>query len=394
MVLRPVLLPVLRPALMPLFDRIRRSAAVFSPLSNFSSGQLGAWYDPSTFTGLYQDSAGTSPATAVGQPDGLMLDKRLGLVRGMELVSNGDFNTDTAGWTPVAGITQTWVAGEIKLTTNGSGYTSDSLAIQLVSGKSYEISASIRPFTAAGSPTNLGRIQLQGALSGFLEPGGALKRIMTASGSNLVLALGVASSGVLAESGGYCFFDNISVKELPGNHISQATASARPIINAAGGIQYLTFDGLDDGLSTGPITLGSDMDCFVAIRRSTSSQMILLSATTGGGNYIGVIQSGSSESTENGAGSPSYAVDGVLVNAGATSVTRGQLHTALPSNVWHVLEIRNINVLSWPSISFGGYGGWALNGDFGGIILCPAGDATTRQKNRQYLGNKVGLTLP
>jgi len=47
----------------------------FDPLSLFSSGEQGAWYDPSDLTTLYQDSAGTTPVTADGDPVGLMLDK-------------------------------------------------------------------------------------------------------------------------------------------------------------------------------------------------------------------------------------------------------------------------------------------------------------------------------
>jgi len=50
-------------------------AAIFSPLSLFSTGAQGAWYDPSDLTTLFQDSAGTTPVTAVGQPVGLVLDK-------------------------------------------------------------------------------------------------------------------------------------------------------------------------------------------------------------------------------------------------------------------------------------------------------------------------------
>lgn len=47
----------------------------FSPLSLFASGAPGAWYDPSDFSTLFQDSAGTTPVTAVDQPVGRILDK-------------------------------------------------------------------------------------------------------------------------------------------------------------------------------------------------------------------------------------------------------------------------------------------------------------------------------
>ena len=47
----------------------------FSPSTLFASGEQGAWYDPSDMSTLFQDSAGTTPVTASGQPVGLMLDK-------------------------------------------------------------------------------------------------------------------------------------------------------------------------------------------------------------------------------------------------------------------------------------------------------------------------------
>lgn len=47
----------------------------FSPLALFKSGAKGAWYDPSDFSTLFQDSAGTTPVTATGQSVGKILDK-------------------------------------------------------------------------------------------------------------------------------------------------------------------------------------------------------------------------------------------------------------------------------------------------------------------------------
>ena len=58
----------------------------FDPRSLFNNGQIGwaHWYDsPSLYPGgnhlyLYQDSAGTTPVTAVGQSIGLTLDRAYG----------------------------------------------------------------------------------------------------------------------------------------------------------------------------------------------------------------------------------------------------------------------------------------------------------------------------
>lgn len=56
-------------------DVIKYLLGGFSPLSWFSGGQQGVWYDPADLTTLFQDSVGTIPVTAVEQPVGLMLDK-------------------------------------------------------------------------------------------------------------------------------------------------------------------------------------------------------------------------------------------------------------------------------------------------------------------------------
>jgi hypothetical protein len=49
--------------------------AAFSPASLFASGEQGAWYDPSDFSTMFQDSAGTTPVTAAGQTVGRINDK-------------------------------------------------------------------------------------------------------------------------------------------------------------------------------------------------------------------------------------------------------------------------------------------------------------------------------
>jgi hypothetical protein len=50
------------------------AAPAFSPLDLFGSGEEGAWYDPSDLSTVWQDAAGTIPATA-GDPVGRIDDK-------------------------------------------------------------------------------------------------------------------------------------------------------------------------------------------------------------------------------------------------------------------------------------------------------------------------------
>ena len=232
------------------------SGSAFNPASLFAGGELGLWHDPSDIATLYQDSAGTTPVTAVAQPVGKENDK---------------------------------------------------------SGR--------------------------------------------------------------------------------GNHALQATSAARSIYNSTSGVQYLTFDGVDDGLSTGAITLGADMDCFIAFRRNSSTPMIIFTRVPGGGDYFGTIVDGDGNGNSSGVGFPTYAVNGVDVNGGAISATRGQIAAAIPVGAWVVLEVRNLDLSIWPQFCTSTYPSFEFNGDIGGIILCPAQTNVNREKIRTYLGAKVGLTL-
>lgn len=50
-------------------------SAVWTPATLYAAGEQGVWYDPSDFSTMFQDAAGTIPVTAAGQPVGRILDK-------------------------------------------------------------------------------------------------------------------------------------------------------------------------------------------------------------------------------------------------------------------------------------------------------------------------------
>lgn len=69
---RPVTRPVTRAVTRAIGEGV--GGGGFDPKSFFASGELGAIYDPSYFASMWQDSAGTTPVTAVEQIDGKILD--------------------------------------------------------------------------------------------------------------------------------------------------------------------------------------------------------------------------------------------------------------------------------------------------------------------------------
>lgn len=51
------------------------SSTKWTPAQLFTLGQVGAWYDPSDLTTMFQDTSGTTRVTAVGQPVAMIRDK-------------------------------------------------------------------------------------------------------------------------------------------------------------------------------------------------------------------------------------------------------------------------------------------------------------------------------
>jgi hypothetical protein len=194
--------------------------STFTPLSLFSAGEQGAWYDPSDFSTMFQDSAGTTPVTAVEQPVGLILDKSKGLALGAELVTNGDFSGGATGWTVPAG----WAIGS-GVATGTSTSTSLISTGLVVAGRSYRVEFDVVTYTSGTLFVRVGA-----GTAATTNTTGRKSFILVSSGTASVEFYGGLFSGSI---------DNISVRELPGNHASQATSTSRPVLSAR--VNLLTY---------------------------------------------------------------------------------------------------------------------------------------------------------
>lgn len=186
---------------------------VFNPASLFASSEKGVWYDPSDFTTLYADTAGTTAITAVEQPVGLMLDKSQGLVLGSELVP-ADYTT---AWTTVGNITVN--SSSIVASASASEQV---VATLLTTGPYfYRIS-----FTVSGLSGDDLRLRFGSASSN--------DAVITASGNYEYILDSTAGNQVAFRSGSGASswtITNISIKELSGNHAVAANGStARPVL--------------------------------------------------------------------------------------------------------------------------------------------------------------------
>ncbi|MEP6587127.1 MAG: hypothetical protein ABJA84_00015 [Polaromonas sp.] len=179
------------------------------------------------------------------------------------------------------------------------------------------------------------------------------------------------------------------------NHVSQATAAARPVYTEASGIKYLAFDGVDDGLATATFaagTLTSNMDVFVAVKRNTASELCTI-FSRGGTSFLGAFAT-AGVSPEGaayfGAGAPSMWVDGALVPGGNSRLALGG---ALTIGAWRVVEFRNVNLSAWTDIGLATYPGYRPAMSVVGVVVSVAQSDAKRTQIRQYLANKVGVVL-
>lgn len=178
-----------------------------------------------------------------------------------------------------------------------------------------------------------------------------------------------------------------------GNHMVQATATARPLAATAGGYPCADFDGTDDVLTTDFISFGflgsNPLDAFVTLYRDTNTAMNL--GATNSGAFL-TMKDGDAVGASSGVGSSTtYRVNGVDV-AGGTSTTRDQLSDASPTGQWLVVSCLNLSLSDAFQLA-NGVSSFFLDGKIAEFILCESVDDATRARIRTYLGSHVGLTL-
>lgn len=198
----------------------------FSPATLFRDGSEGVWYDPSDLSTMFQDSAGTQPVTTPGQPVGLLLDKSQGLKLGPELVFDMT-QTQFDNWTD-----------------NGDGtFTSDG-------GDGFIGNATVQTGMTANATYEV-QFEIVNYISGSVRP-----QSSTPSGGVYQSSVGVFKQLIVPSTIAFYFYSNnfagtirlISIREVPGHHASQATASKRPTYRDSGS-RYLQDDLVDDVLN-------------------------------------------------------------------------------------------------------------------------------------------------
>ena len=252
-----------------------RNTSVFSPASLFAAGEQGVWYDPSDLTTLFQDSAGTTPVTAVEQAVGRMLDKS----------GRGNHATQsTSAARPVLSarvnlLLATTTLATQSVTTVATGYT-----LRFTGSGSITLSGTATGTYTAGSYT-------------FTPTAGTLT--LTVSGSVTDADLRATNDGV-----GLPVYQRV-------NTTTDYDTTGFPL--------YLAFDGTDDSMATGSINFTStaQMSVFSGLRKLTDAGYNVIVASgvpTVDTNRFGIF------STYNGTGAYGYQLSGT--NSAFVGVSR------------------------------------------------------------------------
>ena len=205
-----------------------------------------AWFRPNdTTSALFTGSGIPAVSPSVGQTVGLHLDKSQAYGLGSERVTNGSLTGNT-GWTSSQGATTVGSAGGIVMTGTPNSTIVTNAATTYTSGRIYRIT-----FTISGYSAGAVYVQLS---NGASAPAVASSNL-TANGTYTIYLLSNGNTTLRFLSSGTTTLsiDDVSAREVLGNHAIQATAGSRPTLaQTGGGVENLTDDGGDSLNWTAP----------------------------------------------------------------------------------------------------------------------------------------------
>jgi hypothetical protein len=208
---------------------------VFKPADLNINGRIGMDFNPTDLSTMFKDPFGLEPVTAPGDSVGLILDTFQGDLSnlGAERLGNGTFDTNLSGWSVRSNITATWSDGEVQLTGGGIlGYSVEHwLKGPMVLTEGHCLVEFDATWISGGSLYSGAGYDSRITVSA--EANGGIKkryRYITSRGTSGGTSSRWYRLNFGAAAGAVWRIDNVSVKELPGYHLSQPIVGARPVL--------------------------------------------------------------------------------------------------------------------------------------------------------------------
>jgi len=316
--------------------RRRRREDEFSPGELFADGEQGAWYDPSDFATLYQDSAGTTPVTDLGQPVGLMLDKANWDGRGVVNLLTQTEAFDQSPWTlsgngvgsaPVVTANASTApdgsltADRVDFDLNGGTTSSDSSVLsqqfEIPSTGNYTASIWIKAATAGDVGKEIALRHVQRSPWGIFALTADWQRVDRTEPASVTTTriIEIALRGTVTTD------DTVSVLVWGAQMEAGSTATTYQRVTTAtdyadvGAPVYLQFDGVDDAMSTASIDFTStdEMTVCVGVKKETDATVGIIVET---GSFVGSVNGTFNLYTPEAAAGQKYAA----ASRGTTSV--------------------------------------------------------------------------
>lgn len=324
-------------------------------------------------------------------------DHSQGLQLENELVPNGTFNTNVAGWSGTLGATLSNTGGFLHINQgwNGGGEYYEGVAqgpnftATLVAADLVRVSVDVVGVPPQGQP----KFSISGSGSSTLASNAtsvSFETVWTPS-SNLTLE----GCGAYDPSFGY---DNVSVRRVLGKHFTAPNFGASPNrvteVMSGGNINVAQYASDTLHLATKTFAAGelpSDADIFIAIKTTDATFVPIHDKNDMSGRWLYAANSldAANAMIHQGAGSPTFAINGVPL----ASVTRGGAQAAIAGGTWKILEVRSADLAAWTSMQIGNYTGFGFTGSIGEIVVCPALSAADRAAMRTELGKKYDLSI-
>ena len=238
---------------------------------------------------------------------------------GENLVTNGDFSGPTSYFSNAyLGGSGSIVAGQLVVTASGGNYTG-------VQGPLSYHSPNAVVHITANLVSGTGRFTLD-----FPGEIGVLVNIDRTGPYTFSGVAKLRSDGVFvpnlrtAVSGQTTVWDNISVREITGIPISQATNNNKPILRLNSGKYSWSFDGSNDSLLTGNLGITNTVTVVIAGVLNTLPAVSLLVCEDANGARLGVSSTGAVSFDKNGVAALVATAAGVIV-AGVPFVLTARL---------------------------------------------------------------------
>ena len=167
---------------------------------------------------------------------------------GSELVTNGDFTTDISGWSGDASRgSYAWDNGRAKITNDAaSGYPNLYQNPTTVAGKVYKVTATVDIGTATLTEVRV----YDGGILGNQQrtTSGTFEFYFTAVGTIPSIHLYLFEAG---NTGHYCYFDNVSIKQVQGNPATMTNMVEGNITNQYPLTKIRNYYRMGDGIMDG-----------------------------------------------------------------------------------------------------------------------------------------------